>query len=62
MGSALNRTDTSSSTSPALETNIKQLGVCEGLIPSKLCQNYESENVTVALNYVLPMLIRCILS
>jgi hypothetical protein len=62
MGSALNRIDAASSASPALERNIKQLEVCEGMVPSKLGQKYESENVTVALSYVLPMLIKCILS
>jgi hypothetical protein len=60
MGSALNRIDAANSASPALERNIKQLEVCEGMIPSKLGQKHESENVTVALNYVLPMLIKCI--
>jgi len=59
MGSALNSIDAAITASPALEGNIKQLGVSGDMIPSKLGQKYESENVTVGLNYGLPMLIKC---
>jgi hypothetical protein len=59
MGSALNSIDAAITASPALESNIKQLGVSGAMIPSKLGQKYESENVTVVLNYGLPMLIKC---
>ena len=62
MGSALNSIDAAITASPALESNMKQLGVSGAMIPSKLGQKYESENVTVGLNYGLPMLIKCILS
>ena len=62
MGSALNSIDAAITASPALESNIKQLGVSGAMIPSKIGQKYESENVTVGLNYGLPMLIKCILS
>ena len=47
MGGTLNSIDAAITASPALESNIKQLVVCGAMIPSKLGQKYESENVTV---------------
>jgi hypothetical protein len=38
MGSALNSIDAAITASPALESNIKQLGVSGAMIPSKLVQ------------------------
>ena len=47
MGSALNTIDAAITAPPALDRNVKQLGAYGGMIPSKLGQKYESENVTV---------------
>ena len=62
MGSALNSIDAAITASLDLESIVKQLRVSGAMIPSKLGKTFESENVTVGLNYVFPMLIKFILS